>query len=197
VAENPPEGITMKNRELTSGRAWVDYSIVSFIMLILIVAGAVYGSPPVAHIDIPEIGSDAQRYNIAADAGAKQYFVLEQSVTLWMGDLVNPQTGDFAGIDESLDGAWYNDSEKPAWLQTSDGNMVIIDPGTMFFIEPVDIESAGGGSKGCNTTCGNGYYACCNYGTAQAGPSCVCVQDALNRSCQTGGRGTTACSMIQ
>ncbi|MGD9631459.1 MAG: hypothetical protein AB7V18_19645 [Pyrinomonadaceae bacterium] len=161
-------------------------------MTILCTVAVVKGQP-VAHTDIPEIGRAAK---IAQEYGIEEYIVVQEPVTLWVGDLINPETKETVAIDESLDGVYINDGDVPAWLQTESGNMISVRPGGMVLTEfDRVVDGSGGGGKTCNVTCGTGYYACCN--TGGNAPTCLCVQNTQVRQCQAGGPGSTNCSVSQ
>ncbi len=48
----------------------------------------------------------------------------------------------------------------------------------------------------CSVTCGAGYYACCTYGKAPGiRPSCVCRSRANLAKCDSGGEGSSECTL--
>ena len=48
----------------------------------------------------------------------------------------------------------------------------------------------------CSVTCGPGYYACCSYGKAPGiRPSCVCRLRSHITKCDTGGEGSSECTL--
>ncbi len=48
---------------------------------------------------------------------------------------------------------------------------------------------------GCDTTCGNGFYACCNNGKLSQA-SCKCHGNAEVHTCESGGPGSSSCAIV-
>ena len=96
-------------------------------------------------------------------------------------------------------GLLWNTSNQPVQVRIGEEETVVsIPPGGLFglgLLTDDDGRALLGG--GCSVACGEGTFACCNPGTVSDQPTCVCVPITTVRACQSGGPGSTACSLDQ
>lgn len=96
-------------------------------------------------------------------------------------------------------GLVWNTSNEPVQLRLGDDETIVTIPPRGLFglglLTDDDGRALAGG--GCSVACGDGTFACCNPGTVSDQPTCVCVPITTVRACQSGGPGSTACSLDQ
>lgn len=54
---------------------------------------------------------------------------------------------------------------------------------------------SGGVASSCSVSCGTGYFACCNNTTFWEGAKCKCLLNSARASCNSGGVGSSSCSI--
>jgi len=102
-------------------------------------------------------------------------------------------------------GAFINRGVEPLRLQLGDGSEVAVEPGEGVVVAGLESRETTGGTEpgeiaaapcdSCSVTCGAGFYACCNNGGLFSCAKCRCVANGTTKSCDSGGPGSTMCSV--
>jgi len=163
---------------------------------------------PVPHVDIPEIGlqptmTPRGMSQIATHLKVSEYWVISESVSLWMGNLQSVIGEEYVSLDESLfEGVYTNPGPGIAWITNTNGDMASVPIGGLVFIrpsptlDPID-EIVPVVQDTCSTQCDGSYWACCNKPATNGIKPCRCVQKSIIKtaSCESGGEGSTECSI--
>ena len=134
---------------------------------------------------------------IADRLGSDRIYVLP-SGSLWSGALVRLDNWTIPALDEPLGPGTYLAvgqsvvmvGDEPIVVETRD--LIYVAP-----IQPGDDGIEGGIGLTCSTTCGGGFYCCANFGRNGGPPICGCVKNGVSAVCESGGPGSTTCSITQ
>lgn len=130
---------------------------------------------------------------VPADAEAP---FIETAVDTRLDDRVVTSGSRLFGGDLIDDGALLNRGGSDALLRFADGQQVTLGPGYGVVVRPATAVAVDADPCSvCSVSCGEGYYSCCNRAGWFSCAKCTCVPNGTEKECDSGGPGSTSCSV--